>query len=274
MCSSCLQEEYVNNSFEEKLIVEGWIEQNGVAKVMLTFGLNPTDVISEELLKDKIVRYAVVHVSDDLGNREKLVGFADPKYPTNFVYKGAAIVGRVGGVYTLEIEYGTRKWTSTTTIPAPNDLYDITVERETVNEKYMYRVKAKIKPNEDNLPYMVQCATAFTKADAPSYFRPSLFGIIESCEKENEIVINRPLDYTNIFEYSTLFLIQEDVYIRFCTMPKFGYDYWSVWENCTLNGVNPIFPVDENPPTNILGGAEGIWLGYGVSYYRVSPLPF
>ena len=100
---------------------------------------------------------------------------------------------------------------------------------------------------------------------------PALFGVIKSCDKETTITINRPLNYTTILTYSTMFLLHEDVYIRFCTMPHFGYDYWSLWENCTLNSLNPVFPVDEEPPTNILGGASGVWLGYGVAYYRVVP---
>ena len=269
LLTACLKEEYVHNDFEEQLIVEGSIEQDGVAKVMLSLNMNYREEISEETLRDKIVRYAVVRVTDlDNDETETLTGMLDTKYPTQYLYKGSRIVGREGGRYRLDIEYSGRKWHATTSIPAANYLYDITTEY--VNDKF-YRVKATIKPNAENLPYMVQCQTSFTKEDAPVYFPPALFGIFSSCTEEQRITINRPLDYTNVYDYSTLFLWQEDVYIRFCTMSQFGYDYWSVWENCTLNSLNPVFPVDEEPPTNISGGAAGIWMGYGVSYYRISP---
>ena len=279
MFSSCLKEEYPDNAFEEQLVVEGSIEQGSVAKVMLSLNMRHTEEISEQTLRDKIIRYAVVVVTDETDSEnirsEQLTCRMDTKYPTQFVYMGATIIGQVGGKYRLDIYYSGRQWSAITTIPEPNNLYDITTEIE----GHMYRVKATIKPNADNLPYMIRCATAFTKEQEPYYLPLSLFGLIENCTQETTITINRPLDYENILEYSTLFLIYEDVYIQFCTMSNFGYRYWSIWENCTLNSLNPIFPVDEEPPTNIVevtenattGGAAGIWQGYGVSYYRVVP---
>ena len=268
--TSCSKEEYVHNQFEEHIVVEGSIEQDGVAKVMLTLNMDYREEISEETLKEKIVRYAVVRVTDlDTNESETLTGMIDERYPTHYIYKGSQIIGHEGGNYRLDIEYSGHKWHATTSIPPANSLYDIVTEP--VYDSIFYRVKATIKPNAENLPYMIQCATAFTASNAPVYFPPALFGIFKSCDKEQIITINRPLDYTNVYEYSTLFLWHEDVYIRFCTMSQFGYDYWSVWENCTLNSLNPVFPVDEVPPTNISGKASGIWMGYGVTYYRVSP---
>ena len=267
--SSCLKEEYLHNSLEQHLVVEGSIEQDGVAKVMLSLNMKFGETVSADTMRDKIVRYAVVRVTDvDSNESEVLTGMIDKHYPTQYVYKGYEIIGREGGTYRLDIEYSGRKWSATTTIPKANPLYDIRTELVGDN---MYRIKATIKPNADNLPYMVQCATAFTKDQAPTYMPPALFGVIKSCDKETTITINRPLNYTTMLTYSTMFLLHEDVYIRFCTMPHFGYDYWSLWENCTLNSLNPVFPVDEEPPTNILGGASGVWLGYGVAYYRVVP---
>lgn len=272
--SSCLKEEYPDNDFEEQLVVEGSIEQGRVAKVMLSLNMRHSDKISAETLRSKIVRYAIVRVTDETDSEniasEQLYCKIDERYPTQAVYMGASIVGKVGGKYRLDIQYSGRQWSATTTIPAPNELYDVKAE---MVDDHMYRVTAKIKPNADNLPYMVRCATSFRKEDRPLYMPPALFGIIESCEKETTITINRPLNYENVLEYSTLFLLYEDVYIQFCTMSRFGYRYWSIWENCTLNSLNPIFPVDEEPPTNISGGAAGIWQGYGVSYYVVEPRP-
>lgn len=273
--SSCLKEKYLDNEFVKHIVVEGHISQDDVARVMLTFNMVPSEDISEETLRDKIIKYMVVRVTEIVdgvaGTSEELVGSVDAKYPTHYLYQGAFILGKVGCKYRLDIEdsYSNQRWSATTIIPAPNELYNITAEK--VDEKF-YRLKATIKPNADNLPYMVRCATAFTKEARPHYYPLALFGLIECCDKETTITINRPLDYENIFQYSTLFLHEEDVYIQFCTMSKFGYDYWSVWENCTLNSLNPVFPVDEEPPTNITGDASGIWMGYGVSYYTIKPM--
>jgi hypothetical protein len=270
LLSSCLKEVYEDDSFEERLIVEGSIEQNGVAKVMLSLNMDYREEISEETLREKIVRSAIVYVTDlESDRREQLIGVIDKRYPTQYMYKSSALVGRVGGRYRLDIRYKGRDYYAYTSIPEPNKLYDITTEY--VDDKF-YRVKATLKPNAKHLPYMIQCATSFTKEEAPVYMPPALFGIIDSCYEEVTVTVNRSVDYTNILEYSTLFLWQEDVYIRFCTMSNFGYDYWSLWENCTLNSMNPVFPVDEEPPTNIIGeNVAGIWQGYGVAYYCIEP---
>ena len=271
LLSSCLKEKYEHNEFEERLIVEGSIEQGKTARVMLTLNMDYREEFSEETLRDKVVTNAIVYVTDvQTEEREQLTAIIDKSYPTQYVYKGSTIIGRAGGVYLLEILYKGRKLSAVTTIPEPNNLYDINVEY--VNDKF-YRVKATLKPNAEHLPYMIQCSTSFTMDNAPIYMPPALFGIFKSCDKEMSITINRPLDYTNIDEYSTLFLWEEDLYVRFCTMPQFGYDYWSVWENCTLNSLNPVFPVDEEPPTNLQGEkVAGVWLGYGATYYRIVPI--
>ena len=269
--SSCLKEEYPDNEYKNRLVVEGYIEQDSFAKVMLTFNMQPSEEISEETLRDKIAMSMKVSVTEIINgvetNNEVLIGRIDKKYPTQFIYTSSRIIGKVGAKYRLDIiEYGGREWTAMTTIPAPNELYNLTAEK--VDDKF-YRVKATIKPNADNLPYMIRCETSFTEKERPYYFPLALFGVIERCDQETVITINRPLDYENILEYSTLFLHQEDLYIQFCTMPEFGFKYWSTWENCTLNSLNPVFPVDETPPTNIIGDASGIWIGYGTSYYVV-----
>ena len=53
---SCLKEEYPQNEFKEQLVVEGFIEQDGVAKVMLSLNMDKSEEISEESLREKIVR--------------------------------------------------------------------------------------------------------------------------------------------------------------------------------------------------------------------------
>lgn len=267
LTTSCLKEEYDQTSFKERLIVEGAIYNGRSAEVMLSINMDYTKEFTEDEMINKVVRYAVVTVSDE-AQTETLTCYRDNQYPTKLVYKGVYIKGEVGKSYKLNIKYSGREWDAVTTIPEPEELYDIQTEwvRDT-----LYRISATIKPKDKQRHYMIRCATSRDNDQRPSYLYPTLFGVIDKGTDEHQITINRPLDYAHILNYTTLFHSQERVYISFSAIPQEAYDYWSIWENCSVNSLNPVFPVDENPPTNISNGAQGIWCGYGSTYYIVAP---
>lgn len=272
LATSCLKEEYDQTSFREQLVVEGSITNGRSAEVMLSLNMDHRDDFTQEDIINRVVRYAYVTVSDGSAT-ETLACFRDAQYPTQFVYKGVDIVGEVGKRYTLNIKYSGREWSAVTTIPEPEELHDIRTEwvRDT-----LYRLTATIRPQAADRHYMIRCAAVKPEAGGsavqrPSYLYPALFGIIDSGMDEHRLTINRALDYAHITDYTTLFHKDEEVYLAFSSIPREGYAYWSVWENCIVNSLNPFFPVDENPPSNIVGGAHGIWCGYGSTYYIIRP---
>ena len=81
--SSCLKEKYLDNEFVKHIVVEGHISQDDVARVMLTFNMVPSEDISEETLRDKIIKYMVVRVTEIVdgvaGTSEELVGSVDAR---------------------------------------------------------------------------------------------------------------------------------------------------------------------------------------------------
>ncbi|MBR2452066.1 MAG: DUF4249 family protein [Rikenellaceae bacterium] len=256
----CLKEE-LPEVYTQRLFVDGRIEQGRRAVVMITTNKSYDNTFSIEELRDNVVRWAKVTLTDSQQS-EVLTGRIDSDYPTRFVYTSNEIIGREAESYTLHIEYSGRSWSATTTIPSPSEV--ISMEREWICDS-LYRIRMVLPPCGNSR--MVECAVGNT-----NYYRPALLGIVKgSTSSENRhLTVNRPINYLDIDNYLTTFHRDDSVRLRVSTMSSFGYDYWSCWENIVVNSLNPIFPPEHNPPTNISNGGRGIWCGYGSQYIRLN----
>ena len=254
--SGCLKEQSPED-YVQGLYIDGRIEQGVGAVVMITTNKAYDDMFDIEELRDNVVRWAKVTLSDTQ-HSEVLTGRIDADYPTRFIYTSNEIVGREGETYTLRVDYSGRSWSATTTIPSPSSV--ISIDREWINDS-LYRIRVELPPCND--ARMIECAIGDTR-----YYRPALLGIVKgSTSFENhQLTINRPLNYLDVDNYITSFHRNDTVRLRISTMPPFGYDYWSCWENVVVNSLNPIFPAEHNPPTNISNDGRGIWCGYGSVY--------
>jgi len=263
---SCLKTEPETAAPCKHIVVEGRIEQGRGAEVMLTLNRGFSQSFSEEQLQDIVVRWAKVTVCDG-EQQEVLTGRYNRDYPTRFIYTGTMIRGMAGRTYSLEIEYGGARWSAETTIPEVAERLE-SIGAEWVSDS-LYRITAAIAPSAEQNSYMIECSIK----GQGNFYRPALFGIMNGAGQtaSRTMTVNRPIDYTRITSYTTLFRRSDTVRVRLLTMSDFGYDYWSMWENNVINSLNPIFPADKNLPTNISGDATGIWCGYGAAYYTVSP---
>lgn len=263
---SCLAPERQEAVYRKHMVVEGRIEEGRGAEVMLTLNKGFSESFTQEELQDIVVRWAKVTVSDS-ARSEVLTGRYNKDYPSRFIYTGSAVRGRAGRTYTLTVEYGGGTWTAVTSIPdSKARLSDI--RAQWVSDS-LYRITAQLVPDSAGNSCMAECSIA----GQGTYFRPALFGIVNGRGQTDcrRITINRPIDYTRISSYTTLFRESDTVNVRLLSMSDFGYEYWSMWENNVINSLNPIFPADSNLPTNLSGSATGIWCGYAAAYYRVSP---
>ena len=247
-------------SYAERIVIEGRIDQGGTAIVSLSLNKSFVDSFDQDEFRNMIVRWAKVTISDS-ERSEVLTGRNHNDYPTRYIYTGLDIVGKAGETYTLCVEYGGRTWSATTTIPQSGKPLNLT--REWVSDS-LYRLTADVCVPKGCEAFMIECAMGQSK-----YYCPALLGIIECDGRDtiHQITINRPLDYLNIDDYTTLFHRDDEVRLRLCTMGQFGYEYWSCWENINANSRNPLFPPESNPPTNFSGDAIGIWCGYGTTLF-------
>lgn len=259
--TGCLGKVRTDDAFRQQLVVEGRIEEDRGAEVMLTLNLPYADRLTEEMLADAVVRWAKVTLACG-EETEILTGYNSDAYFPHFVYRSHRITGEAGKSYRLTVEYSGRTLTAETTVPEPLDLEAL--ECIAIDDEY-YTVRARFEDPATENAYFLECLTPET-----TYYRPALLGIVDRSlfpDGRADITVNRPLDYVHIKEYTQYFRRDEEVIVRFSTTGRFGYDYWSLFENEVLNALNPIFPSDNALPTNIEGDGRGIWCGYGSRYY-------
>lgn len=252
----CIAKPDYVDGYRPRLVVDGSIETGRGAVVALSQTIPFEDHYSEEDFRDMVIRWAKVTV--ECGDRhEVLVGRSNEDYPTRFIYTGSEIVGRAGESYTLVVEYSGHIWRATTTIPEPIVLEDV---RREIFSDTLCTITATLPPC--TTPCAVDCALG-----GSSYFAPTLLGVYDADDKPRRVTVNRPMDNLYRQDYDVHFSLRDTVALKLRTMGQFAYDYWNLWQNNVINSLNPVFPAVDNLPTNISGGAVGIWAGYGSSVY-------
>ncbi len=245
--------------FEPQIVVEGWIEDNGRANVLLTQWLPLYSEGKDVPAMDIPIKWAKVTLSD--GEREEiLVGRVDRDYLTSFVYTSSVIKGECGKKYYLKVEYSGKTVTAETYIPDPVKIEDFKVEK---CKDSLYSITATFKddPNQDNYYKFFSKVKSVNKRFLPSFMST----ITDKSSDDNDMIsleVNRGLkiEKTNV-KYTPYYKLEDTVTVKLAQLPKEIFDFWSDYENEIMNGKNPLFPSTTNLKSNIKGG-KGIWAGY------------
>lgn len=251
--------DFGNIDFEPQIVVEGWIENNGRANVLLTQWLPLYSGGEEVPAMDIPIKWAKVTLSD--GEREEiLVGRVDKDYLTSFVYTSSIIKGEYGKTYYLKVEYSGRTLTAETYIPEPVKIENVTVEKY---EDSLYSITATFKDNPNQKNYY----KFFTKVESLNKrFLPSFMSTITDEGSNDNIItleVNRGMKITEISEvkYTPYYHLDDTVAIKLTQISEATFDFWTDYESEIMNGKNPLFPSTTNLKSNIKGG-KGIWAGY------------
>ncbi len=90
--------------YTKKLVVDGFIETNGFARVQLSYSAAYFQEIDSANIRDLLVTTAKVSVSD--GSQEEVLTLRrDDKLFPPYYYEGTSIKGKAGGSYKLKIEH-------------------------------------------------------------------------------------------------------------------------------------------------------------------------
>lgn len=252
-----------------ELVVEGWIEDGGFPVVMVTTTVPVTDTIADvSELQEHVVNWAKVTVSD--GEREVvLTGQKDKNYFPPYIYTSAFMRGKAGKSYTVKVEYGGRTATAVTTIPAPKPLEYIKVVRS-LNNRDMFYLIGGLKDDPQTKDYY----KVFTKTKyKDTQYVSSFMGLIDDSiidQDIKEIPINNGVGKVDEM-LNAYYDVGDQISIRFCTLDKAAWRYWSDFEEIQSLSRNPFFPVSTRIHSNVRGGL-GYWAGYGATYYTVSIL--
>ena len=255
-------------SYEPKIVVEGIIENGSYPSVLLSVSASipgPKDTLS---LLNHVIKSAKVTVSNGEKTEILMLQTNNNKMPP-YEYKGREIKGEAGKTYFLQIEYGGKNITSSTTIPELVVLDDIWFKKNYPGDTIGYIYVSFKNQSEE----FYQISTSRYLKD--KNFTPCLYGNIDSkVYPKNEQVsmqVNKgPVLYPKT-DYKTYFKTKDTIMLKFSTQTKESYKFWNSYQNELLNAQNPIFPANTSLYSNIKGGAIGIWSGMSSQVYFVIP---
>lgn len=267
LCGCTPEFDFGSIDFEPQIVVEGWIENGGVANVCLTQALTMDMDTAGTSISDIAIRWAKVTVSDGQ-TEEVLTGRVDKNYMPPFIYRGSRIKGETGKTYWLKVEYSGRVLTASTTIPPVTPIEKLTVSKCTDSDT-LYQIELKFHDD----PLQQNYYKIFTQViPEDTRFYPAFMGTFADNVLEDNtgsVRANRAMRHSHIGKYTPFFSLNDTVNVKLTQLPEEGFEFWSGYENEIINGKNPIFPSSTNLSTNIQGG-KGIWCGYGKVIRRVT----
>ncbi|MFD1629251.1 DUF4249 family protein [Pseudopedobacter beijingensis] len=265
LLQGCKQEDENNLAdYKPKFVVEGWIEEDGYPYVILTHNLPFFVTLDSAQLSQAIIRWAKVTVSDGI-TTEILTSRKDDRYSPPYLYKGNEIKGERKKKYTLKVEYAGNILTAETSIPTSVEV-DAIWFTDKENHKKQLNIRFNDPPEEKNY-YRV-----YTRTQNDKIFYPTLLSVQDDKYfngKSLTLNINRGMKNNLTVKHEPYFTKGDTVYIKFATIPKEGFDFWSSFNDEVINASNPLIGTTGKISHNINGPGIGIWCGYAPKVYRV-----
>ncbi|PBJ11732.1 DUF4249 domain-containing protein [Flavobacterium sp. ACN6] len=257
-------------SLESKIVVEGWIEEDDFANVLLSSSIPVTDVIDSTNVLNHVIRSAKITISDGQ-NSEVLRVKNDKNRIPPFVYFGSTLKGESGKEYSIKIEYLDRVVEAVTTIPKSVQLKSAEYIRKNEADTTGYIFVKFDDPVAEKNYYQIA-----TKIDGEEpIFVPSFYGNLDDRNFESSSVsvqINRGVILFPKTKFTPYFADGDLIHVKLRTQTKEVLDFWNSWQNEIVNSKNPIYPSNTSLKSNIKGGI-GIWAGYGQSTIIVKTPP-
>jgi len=273
---SCQKEVFIElPEPENKLVVEGWIEQDQYPVVSLTRNSPYFSAVDSSTLANLFILNAQVYVSDGTLTEQLTIDFSNAFlgiWP--FVcYKGSLIKGEVGKSYYLTIYAEGDTITGVTTIPEPVVLDTVWWKPEPNTDDtlgYIWGIY-----NDD--PLLKQYFRLFTLRKGRDLDWVPAFGSVYDDIFFNGIEFEFSI-YRGVTALTDIEAIENDdelfafkkgdtILLKIGSIDREHYDFWRTVEQEYFSGGNPfVFPVVIR---HNVEGAIGVWGGYGASIYQV-----
>jgi hypothetical protein len=266
LISSCTEELKLDlPEPDDEIVIDGWIESNQYAKVLLTRNAPFFSSIDSVSIRNLVLSRAKVTLSDG-DSSEVLILRRNDEYFPPYIFEGNEIKGEIGKTYTVTAEYGGKKAWASTTIPPKVGLDTIYLTLESgsdtlgsvhieftdpANEKNYYRVLTKVRGKDRR--FISPLIMGFDD----KYFSGAKFGFSMS-RGPSSFISSRVNKY---------FAVGDTVDIKFCTIDKESFDFWSTFQDEILNSTNPFASSLAKIKSNVKGSGLGVFTGYGVNFY-------
>jgi len=281
--NSCSKEVKIDiPGFDEQIVIDGSIETGTPAIIFLSNSKDiyaPTDINS---YLSGFISGATVTVSNGTIT-DTLTEICTDNLPAGFesiaaaffglpieqlvtlhlcAYVSTGLVGEVGKTYTLKVIHNNKTYTSSTKIENPTAL-DNLFWREQVNLPGYGFSWAKITDSPvmgDAYRWEVKNISdgSFSKPFQPFTDDRFYNGLTFEFSVENPMSFR---DSTIEDQYKGYYKLGDTIVVKFSKLGKKEYQFFEKKYNQIYSGGNP-FATPTNIPTNIEGGALGIWAGF------------
>jgi hypothetical protein len=269
LLSSCEKEITIElPDAEDKLVVEGHVEQGVAPYLFLTRSSGYFDPVDSTTIANTLVLNATVIVSDGVTTDTMVTAFDFNMFPPVY-YKAPNMVGVTGRTYTLTVIADGKTVTASTTLPAPIAPDSVWFKLDPGSDSLGLAYGHLSDPPGRGNAYR-WLAKRQTKDAA---FYPSFGGSVF----DDEYIEGKSLDgafYRGMKPNSDLdedhneefakYKIGDTIIVKFCTIDYPAFQYYRTYEVEVANNGNP-FAAPTTVQTNIKGGL-GVWCGYGVAY--------
>ena len=253
---------------DDKIVIDGWIEQNKKATVFLTANSPYFTTIDSASLRNLVLTRAKVTI-DNGEETEVLILRRNENYFPPYFYQSNRISGEIGKSYTITAEYGGKTAWATTVITEPVDIDTVFFNlaegddslgvihiefTDPVESKNYYRILTKRVGIDDKFNSILAMALD------DKYF---------TGEKARFTLLRAPSSFITVDEDENYYRLGDTVAIKLCTISKDHYDFWNSYQEEILNVANPFASSLTEVLSNVKGDGLGIWGGYGAKYDTV-----
>ena len=254
---------------EQKLVIEGFIEQGEYPRVYLTLSSGYYDPVDSLALFNLIVPKARVAISNG-EEEEVLTLFRNTERFPPYYYKATDLRGEVGKTYTLEVISGGETYTAITSIPDLVPVDSIWFQgledsdslgnlwlriKDTPTKRNFYRTFSQTLKEEERYAPVYQSTITDRTFDGQDFSFPLLRGAQSFSSVGDDAFYKR----------GTI------VKIKFCALDQAHFDFWRSLEQEQYTTGNPFGSSGNEVISNITGTkpALGVWGGYAVATYRI-----
>jgi hypothetical protein len=297
---SCTKEVKIDiPGYTEQLVIDGSIETDKKPLVLLSKTANIYAATNIEAYLNSFVEDAIITVSDgtntiplelvytdelpsnDVQMIGEILGFSsvllsNVHMPVYYGLNGT-MLGEVGKNYTLNVDLNGKSFTATTSILPPTQLVELfwKPDGNYTDRGYSWAKLSDAPGTYDAYKWQVKRLNAAYNDD--HFFEPfnPYYDDTFFDGKTFEFSYENPMTCRDDFEPEDLrcyYLLGDTVVVKYSKLGQDVYEFMEKKYNQIYSAGNP-FATPLNIPTNIKGGALGIWAGYSPTYDTLVCVP-
>jgi hypothetical protein len=248
---------------EEKIVIEGSIENNMVPIVIISRNMSYFDKVDINTSDNLIISDAIVTVSYD--------GFTDTLFFIFPIYTSFSTIGEIGKRYDLKVEVEGKTITGTTFIPNPITVDSVKFFQSKIEGRDSLGFLWFYAMDPDTLG---NCYRIFTKTEGKDQIFVHPIGSVTSdqffngqliefsIESGNNPYIEQDETDSDSVPPSYYFMIGDTVTLKVASITADHYMFWYTVEQQMGTDGNP-FASPTTVRSNLKGDALGVWGGYG-----------